>query len=306
MSTVFFFYLFGGYFLLRNLVVASLCFFPVLVPSCRLFLSCVFVGTPQTGSKRIFGEFWAVRRDLEHVVSNGWNLLHVAMPATTKKNFVVPYGNHPISRHHRWIFRQRIAAMQLAVAPTFSDHVNSDPLAEFEPLENFRGFLSEAGVPEDAASVTLNLLSACQFVAVARVQNPAPQVMDQLEELEVVDVMDDGFPQGGPTNKPDKRRRAENTLVQQLGADPKKVRSDLFNLGTMCLSLGRKTPSSYIGFMRAFIYLVWTTRGFDMLVTKCQQKLNIIRSAACVRKLEQQTKPKVIRATLRRARRRTS
>ena len=114
--------------------------------------------------------------------------------------------------------------MQLAVAATFSDQVNLDPLAESESLECFRGFLSEVGVPEEAASVTMSLLSARHFVAVARGQNPAPQAMEQLEELEV--VVDEHLPQEIPEVKSDKRRRTENARVQQVGDNPRKVRSE--------------------------------------------------------------------------------
>ena len=46
--------------------------------------------------------------------------------------------------------RQLITTMQLAVAATFSDRVNLDPLAGPESLERFRDFLSEVGVPEAA------------------------------------------------------------------------------------------------------------------------------------------------------------
>ena len=71
--------------------------------------------------------------------------------------------------------------------------------------------------------VSFRLVSSLQS---QETKNPAPQVMDQLEEQEVVDVIDDGFPPEDPEPRPDKRRKAENTLVQQLGTDPKKVRSD--------------------------------------------------------------------------------
>ena len=188
--------------------------------------------------------------------------------------------------------------MQLAVAATFSDQVNLDPLAESESLECFRGFLSELGVPEDAASVTLGLLSARQFVAVARVKNPAPQVMDQLEELEVVDVVDDGFPPEDPEPKPDKRRKAENTLVQQLGTDPKKVRFDAR------ASLQPEYYASISGKKDTLILhrlgACFRVLGVDYLRFRY---VGDERSAACARRRASTTKPKVVRATLRQARR---
>ena len=41
--------------------------------------------------------------------------------------------------------RQRITAMQLAVAKTFADRVNLDNLAESETLESFGGFMFDVG-----------------------------------------------------------------------------------------------------------------------------------------------------------------
>ena len=111
--------------------------------------------------------------------------------------------------------------MQLAVADTFSDRVSLDPLAESETLESFRGFMSEVGVTGDSVAATMGLLAERQFAAVARDKNPARQPMEQLLGEVVLDE-----PQEVPDVKPVKRRKTENTRVQQLGDDPRKVRSE--------------------------------------------------------------------------------
>ena len=114
--------------------------------------------------------------------------------------------------------------MQLAVAETFADRVNLDPLAESETLESARSFMSEVGVPDDSVAVTVGLLVVRRFAVVERDQNPAPQPVEQLEEVEV--VMGEPVPQEVPDVNPDKRRNMENTRVQQLGDDPRKVLSE--------------------------------------------------------------------------------
>ena len=110
--------------------------------------------------------------------------------------------------------------MQLAVAETFADRVNLDPLAESETLESFRGFMSEIGVLDDSVAATMGLLAVRQFAAVSRDKNPTRQPVEQLEAVEV--VLDEPLPQ----EVPDKRRKSENTRVQQLGDDLRKVRSE--------------------------------------------------------------------------------
>ena len=71
--------------------------------------------------------------------------------------------------------------MQLAVAETFADRVNLEPLAESETLESFRGFMPEVGVPDDSVAVMMGLLAVRRFAAVARDQNPAPQPVSSLK-----------------------------------------------------------------------------------------------------------------------------
>ena len=97
--------------------------------------------------------------------------------------------------------------MQQAVAETFADRANLDPLAESETLQSFRDFMSEAGVPDESIKLTMDLLN------VAREPRVTPQVMEQFEIDEIVT--------DGPFLQPDKRRKADNTRVQQLGTDPR-------------------------------------------------------------------------------------
>ena len=92
-----------------------------------------------------------------------------------------------------------------------------DPLAESETLK----FLTEGSVPQNAATFMMGVLSVRDFVAVARVLNLTPQ---QLEVVEVVDV--EPLPQEISEVTTDRRRRTENMRVQQLGNNPRKVRSE--------------------------------------------------------------------------------
>ena len=114
--------------------------------------------------------------------------------------------------------------MQMAVAESFANPLNLDPLAECETLDSFRGFMSEAGVPDESVAVTMGLLATRQFASVVRERSPAPPSLEQLGEEEI--VMDEPLPQEVPDVKPDKRRKMENTRVQQLGDDPRKVCSE--------------------------------------------------------------------------------
>ena len=173
-----------------------------------------------------------VKQLFEHTVAQHWtphsgrNYLPSATGAlgyAKGDRYLLGRSAQASDRHTR-LARQRITTMQLTVAATFSEQVNLDRLAESESLECFRGFLSEVGVPEEAASVSMSLLSARHFVAVARGQNPAPQAMEQLEELEV--VVGEPLPQEIPEVKSDKKRRTDNARVQQLGDNPRKVRSE--------------------------------------------------------------------------------
>ena len=159
--------------------------------------------------------------------------------------------------------------------------------------------MSEVGVPEGAATFMVGVLSARDYVAVARVQNPAPQPTEQLEVVEVVDA--EPLPQEISKVKTDKRRRMENTRVQQLGDNPRKVRSEARSPVTVCRFLERGIHVSYIGSVRVLGYLASVILVFIMLDWSCLPAANSTKFAAGAPKLEQSIELKVVRATLRQA-----
>ena len=114
--------------------------------------------------------------------------------------------------------------LQLAVADSFSNLAVGDLLAESESLENFREFMAGIGIPTASITSTIDLLLSRQFASVQRVPSMVPQVLEEFEPEEF--LIDDTLQQDIPEVKPDKRRKLENTRVQQLGSDPKKVRSE--------------------------------------------------------------------------------
>ena len=120
--------------------------------------------------------------------------------------------------------KQRITVLQLAVADSFSNFAVADPLAESESLENFLDFMAGIGIPKASITATIDLLSSRQFVSFHRVPSMVPQILEEFEPEDT--LIDDTLQQDIPEAKPDKRRKLENTRVQQLGSDPKKVRSE--------------------------------------------------------------------------------
>ena len=177
---------------------------------------------------------------------------------------------------------------------TFADRVNLDPLAESENLESFRGFMSEDGVPDESVAATMGLFATRQFAAVAREQSPAPQSLKPLGADEV--VMDEV-----PGGRQDKRRKSENTHVQQSGGRSEEgpLRSESFpSAWTLCVCLReeRHTYSTSAG--RVFVCLVSTTLGFVMLETRCHLGASFIKSAACARRLAPWTELKEAQAGL--------
>ena len=120
--------------------------------------------------------------------------------------------------------KQRITVLQLAVADSFSNLAIADPLAESESLENFREYMTGIGISTASITSTIDLLYSCHFASVHRVPIIVSQNLEEMEPEEI--LIDDTLNQEIPEARPDKRRKLENTRVQQLGNESKKVRSE--------------------------------------------------------------------------------
>ena len=120
--------------------------------------------------------------------------------------------------------KQRITILQMAVAESFSNLTVEDLLAEAESLEKFLEFMTGIGVPTVSIVSMIDLLSARQFASVQRLPRMIPQSLERFEPEEI--LVDDTVQPDVPKTKPDKRRKMENTRVQQLGTDHQKVRSE--------------------------------------------------------------------------------
>ena len=195
--------------------------------------------------------------------------------------------------------RQRITAMQLAVAKTFTDRWNLDPLAESETLDCFQAFMSEVGVPEESVAVTMGLLTSRQFTVVPREQSAALQSLEPVSADEL--VMEDPFLQEPPDVRSDKRRKSENTRVRQLGerSEEGPLRGDSFpSAWLLCVCLQEERHAYSTTARRATEYLALTTLAFGMLEMRCLQAISSTMSAACARKRVQLTMLKEIRARL--------
>ena len=134
----------------------------------------------------------------------------------------------------------------------------------------------------------------------------APQNLEEFEPEEI--LIDDTLNQEIPEARPDKRRKMENTRVQQLGSDPKKVRSESrSNLvllvhvqsGTTCPSPARRIRSYCTGSAPVSVCPASTTRGSSTLEEKCRQRARSSRCVVSARKQGLWTKLKEVRVRLR-------
>ena len=218
-------------------------------------------------------------------LETGWQLLRQALdrdyllpsPTDGFRDLLGGWSAKASDRYTR-VARQRITAMQLAVAKTFTDRSNLDPLAESETLDCFQAFMSEVGVPEESVAVTMGLLTS----------------RDEL-------VMEDPFLQEPPDVRSDKRRKSENYAGPTVGgrSEEGKLRGDSFpSAWLLCVCLQEERHAYSTTARRASECLVLTTLAFGVLEKRCLQAISSAKSAACARKRVQLTMLKEIRARL--------
>ena len=121
-------------------------------------------------------------------------------------------GSAQGSDRYTWLARQRISAMQVTVAQSFSDRKNCDPLGEAESLKALEEHMSNRGLSGEEVSQVLKALSSHAFVDVQRSEQVAA---DPVEEFEPSDIIPDDVGTEAQQGKPDKRRGADNVRTQQ-------------------------------------------------------------------------------------------
>ena len=124
--------------------------------------------------------------------------------------------------------RQRISAMQVTVARSFSDQKNSDPLGEAESLQALEVHMSNRVLSREEVSNVMKILSSRAFVDTQRNKEaPTDRAEVFAEEFEPSDMVSEDVGAEAQNRRPDKRRSADNVRTQQLGSDPKSVRAEM-------------------------------------------------------------------------------
>ena len=161
---------------------------------------------------------------------------------------------------------------------------------------------SHPQLPAPTASITstIDLLSSRQHASVHRVPRVVPQSLEEFEPEEI--LTDDTLQQEISEAKPDKRRKFENTRVQQLRSDPKKVRSESrSNLQPgYCVSTSGKKDTLILRRVGA----CFRVPGIDYpkffrYLGGCRQRADSSRCVVSARKQGLWTKVKEVRVRLR-------
>ena len=192
----------------------------------------------------------------KQLFSHSWrNLLPSAAAALvypkTNRDLLGGWSAKASDRYTR-LARQRITAMQLAVAKTFTDRWNLDPLADSETLDCFQAFMSEVVSPRNQLqsrwdssprdSSQLYRESKAQLCSLwsRPAQTSLGWRIPSFKSLRM----------SGQTNVESRRTRGSDCweTIRERSAQRRELP---FSLVTMCLSPRRATRLFYIGSRRA-------------------------------------------------------